>query len=556
MIGPEATKSAASTCNRKKEALMIARESTATEIRIIQQSHDSTETLLDLLVREAKEYAIFQVDPEGLILNWNLGAERMKQFTAEEAIGQNYRMLYRDEDQKSGLPERNIALAIELGRHEEQWWRRKKDGTLFWADAVMTPIYSSDGELLTFSKIVRDLTEGKRTENALRAANEAVEAASGLKSTFIAHMNHEIRTPLGAILGFSEVLKDPACSPKDRLISADVIDRNGKTLLRLIEDVLDISKIETGKLDIEISQFSLKILLHEIVDYFKTRASAKGLLLKIKNNNNIPDKITSDPARLRQILCNIIGNSVKFTEKGEVTIDVHRIDLREGLTGIEFVVADTGAGLNGEERKALFKPFAQADSAINRKFGGTGLGLALSRRLAEKLGGDLALSDFIQGGGCSFRITIADMDAAYLKEAEGAISIALDKKASSCNNSTVAGTKILVVDDSADNRLLLKMLLDKRGVIVEFSKNGVEAVEKASLFNYDLILMDIQMPIMDGNEAMRTLRRSGYTFPIVAVTAHSMNEEKAKSFDAGCDDFLIKPINTKRLFEIVETYKH
>jgi len=534
-----------------------AHESTVTKEKIIQKDQRSFETLFDLLVREAKEYAIFQVDPRGVILNWNFGAERMKQFTAKEAIGQNYEILYREEDQRDGRPERNIRLAVELGRYEEQWWRRKKDGTIFWADAVMTPIYSPDGELLSLSKIVRDLSAEKRTENDLRGAKESAEAASGLKSVFVANMSHEIRTPLGAILGFSEVLKDPECSTKDRLIATDVIDRNGKILLRLIEDILDISKIDAGKLDIEVSEISLKAILTAVVGSFEVRARNKGLLLKIKNDKDGPDKINSDPIRLSQILCNIVGNSVKFTEKGEVQIEIGRVNLREEKTGIEFIVTDTGAGLTGEERKNLFAPFAQVDSTVTRKSGGTGLGLALSRRLAEKLGGDLTLSEFNAGGGCSFRITIADMDAAYLRHHKGSASVAAQNTSRKQNNfKGVIGSKILVVDDSSDNQLLLKMLLDKWGVISDFAANGIEGVEKAMQAKYDLILMDIQMPLMDGNEAMRTLRRSGYTSPIVAITAHAMIDEKAKSFDAGCDDFLVKPINKQRLLEVLETYAH
>jgi PAS domain S-box-containing protein len=414
------------------------------EKRIVQQNRDTTKTLLSLLVREAKEYAVFLVDPKGLILEWNLGAERMNQFSREEAIGQNYDMLYRDEDQKLGRPELNISLAIKNGRHEEHWWRRKKDGTIFWADAVMTPIYSSSGELLSLSKVVRDLTEQKRSAEALQAATKAAQVASSVKSLFIANMSHEIRTPLGVILGFCELLKYPDCSNEVRLQAADAIDRNGQTLLRLVEDILDISKIDAGKLEIQVSRISLQTLLQEVVGSLEGQARNKGLALIIKNESDSPDLINSDPVRLRQILYNIIGNSVKFTEKGEVTISVHRIDLNDGAFGVECVVTDTGAGLNGEERKALFAPFGQVDSTVTRKFGGTGLGLALSRRLAEKLGGDLALSDFVEGGGCTFRITIADMNAAYLLKCERNASIELSKKLKEDKAPSFAGARVLV----------------------------------------------------------------------------------------------------------------
>ncbi len=217
-------------------------------------------------------------------------------------------------------------------------------------------------------------------------------------------------------MGFSEVLKDIECSPKDRLIAADVIERNGKILLRLIEDILDISKIEAGKFDIEVREVSVRVLLEDILASFEVRAREKGLLLKMKIDPDVPEKIYSDPVRLHQILCNIIGNSVKFTEKGEITIEAHRASMGESKFGIEFVVKDTGVGLTEEQRVNLFAPFAQADSTVTRKSGGPGLGLALSRRLAEKLGGSLNLLKCDQGNGCSFSVIVANMNAAYMEK--------------------------------------------------------------------------------------------------------------------------------------------
>lgn len=522
--------------------------------RILPQTRDRSEALLNFLLREVKDNAIFEINPKGIILSWNFGAERMKQFTAAEAVGQNYAMLYRDVDRKNGRPQRNIVLAIQRGRHEEEWWRRKKDGTFFWANAVLTPIYSSSGELLSLSKIVIDLTAKKATENALRHANDAADSASRLKSVFIANLSHEIRTPLGAILGFSEVLKDTECSVQNRLVAAEVIDRSGKNLLRIIEDILDISKIDAGNLETEVSEIFLIKLLQEVVKFFEPKAHDKGLMLKIMTDADVPEIINSDPKRLRQILCNIIGNAVKFTDKGNITITVKKRSAGDEMTYIEFIVTDTGIGLSGDERKNLFMPFAQADRTLTRKFGGPGLGLALSRKLAETLGGDLSLSNADDSGGCSFKITIANMNAAYLEETVNTVSNSSIRNLPQVKKPCFAGTKVLVVDDSSDNRLLLNTLLSKWGIETDFSKNGLEAVEKASQSEYDLILMDIQMPIMDGNEATRILRRSAYTAPIVAVTAHTMNEEKAKAYDAGCDDYLVKPIHIPKLLEILEKY--
>jgi PAS domain S-box-containing protein len=517
-------------------------------------THDYVEgpdTEFKMIVREAKEYAIFMISPEGTISTWNEGAQRMKQFTSEEAIGQNFRMLYRKEDQKDGRPERNILAALTDGRHEEQWWRQKKDGTLFWADAVMTPIYSSKGELIGLSKIVRDLSAVKRLQEDLHAASESAESASGLKTSFVANMSHEMRTPLTAILGFSELLKDPECPAQDRALAAEVIDRNGRALLALIEDILDLARIEAGNFEVKISKVPLDDLTREVIRRHEGRAREKGISIQFKMDKEVPECICSDPARLKQILTNILSNAVKFTERGEIALNIHATKTLEGRNGIDFIITDTGPGLNEDEKRGLFAPFAQADSTATRKFGGTGLGLALSRRFAQKLGGDVTLLDRPANLGCSFRITIADLDGSFPVEIESA---RLPTDSTETSRVSQHCEKVLVVDDAADNRILLRAILHRWGIECDLANDGAEGVEKALQNNYDLILMDIQMPILDGNQAVRKLRAGGYTRPIVAITAHAMNEERAKAFDSGVDDYLIKPVNLQRLQEILQTY--
>jgi PAS domain S-box-containing protein len=524
-------------------------------VETMKRERDCSEKQFDLLVKEAKEYAIFMVDSNGIISTWNEGAERMKQFTRQDVLGKSYEILYRDEDREDGRPQRNMKLALQDGRHEEQWWRRKKDGSLFWADAVMTPIYSAEGLLIGFSKIVRDLSLKKHTENQLRAAKESAEAASHLKTVFVANMSHEIRTPLGAILGFSEFLRDKNCSTENRLLAADGVDRNGKVLLRLIDDILDISKIEAGKLEVEASEIQPEALVSEVAALFEARTHDKGVALKLKISAGVPVTIKSDPIRLRQILSNIIGNAVKFTDKGEITIDIHSISLDQGKKGIEFVVTDSGMGMTSDERKALFNPFSQGDSTTTRRLGGTGLGLALSRRLAQNLGGDIDLLDSELLHGSSFRITIADMESDDVKNNENIPeTVSGTNTAKKLYSNNISGVKILLVDDSIDNQMLLELFLEQWGVKHDVANNGEEAVEMALRNDYALILMDIQMPILDGNQATRKLRNADYTRPIIAVTAHAMVEEKAKAFDSGCDDYLIKPIDGSRLLYLLQKY--
>ncbi len=530
-------------------------EAGASFVEAMDEARERSETQFKLLVQEAKDYAIIMIDPKGTISSWNWGAERMKQYTAQEVIGENYSILYRIEDQKAGRPQKNMKLALENGRYHEQWWRKKKNGTLFWADMVMTPVYSRGGELLGFSKIVRDLSSKKRIDDELRAAKVSAEEASGLKSIFVANMSHEIRTPLGAILGFSEVLKDPGCSAENRLLAAEVIDRNGKVLLRLIEDILDISKIEAGKLEIEMGEILLKPFLNDIVELFDQKARDKGLFLKLKTDTNVPLIVVSDSVRLRQILSNVIGNAVKFTEQGEVSVETHRIELSSGQSGIEFIVSDTGAGLTQEQRGDLFSSFSQADSTATRKFGGTGLGLALSRRLARKLGGDIGILDHSAKGGCSFQVTVADgvpIESAKVAIAPSPIGTTIKDS----DLKKISGINVLIVDDAKDNQLLIKTVLNKWNVRSDVADDGEEGVDKAMSGNYDLVLMDLQMPILDGNQAIRKLRNAGYTRPIVVLTAHAMNDEKARAFDSGCDDYLTKPIDRSRLFEVLKNHAH
>jgi PAS domain S-box-containing protein len=522
-----------------------AAEAGASFIEAVNEARLRSETQFTSLVQEAKEYAIFMIDPNGVILSWNTGAERMKQYTREEVVGQNYKILFGVEDQKKGHPEQNIKLALEHGRYEEIGWRKRKDGSQYWANAVLSAIYSPNGELVGFSKIVRDLSLEKRIEDELISAKESAVAASELKSIFVANVSHEIRTPLGAILGFSEILKDPDCSAENRILAAEAIDRNGGALLRLIGDILDISKIEAGKFEVETGEICVRDLVCEVSTLFEIRARDKGLALILNFDSDVPANIISDHFRLRQILGNVIGNAVKFTERGEVRIEVHRIQLREDMSGVEFVVTDSGSGLTSEQRKNLFSPFSQADSTATRKFGGTGLGLALSRRLARKLGGDISLMDFADGTGCTFRITVSDSKVLITNTKDALVRVARPPR-------DLAGTNVLVVDDSQDNQMLIQMLLSKRGITSDVANNGVEAVEMALGGRYDLIFMDIQMPVMDGNQAMRKLRGANYTGPIVALSAHAMNEEKAKAFDSGCDDYLIKPIEKSRLLGILE----
>lgn len=421
-------------------------------------------------------------------------------------------------------------------------------------------------------------------EADLMRAKEAAEAANRAKSAFLANMSHEIRTPLSALLGFTELLSDPEQPVEERKLCLDTIKRNGVALSALIDDILDLSKVEAGRLRVDLSeQVSVPELLEEVAQTFRKQAEQRGLVLRTTARGREPTIVT-DPLRLRQVLVNLLGNAVKFTERGVVTV---------GAAGtgdsVEITVADTGTGISLEAQRQLFQPFFQADAASSRRFGGTGLGLALSRRLANALEGDLSLAWSDLGKGSCFRLTLPVLPstarAARVLNQATQVTMLRERTLSGATKATplppppaaaappapappataesplpapaappvrelpvlesgpLRGITVLLADDAPDNRALITRQLVRAGAHVETACDGEEAVQKALSRAADVVLMDLQMPRLDGIEATKRLRRLGYTFPIIALTAHAMREERDLSLAAGCDDHLTKPVN-------------
>lgn len=395
-----------------------------------------------------------------------------------------------------------------------------------------------------------ELTETEEKLNAkLIAATEA-------KSLFLANMSHEIRTPLGAILGYSELLRDPELSNNEKLCFIETINRNGRELTRIIDDILDLTKAEAGHLDVEKSLVSLPDLLADITSSLSIKASEKRVSLTTVSITGVPEMISTDPTRLRQVLLNIVGNAVKFTQDGEVKVTVSLVPAKVNMPQqVSFSIEDTGCGISPEGQAKLFNHFSQADSSTTRKFGGTGLGLILSRILARALGGDVTLRSSTVNRGSVFVVTISS------GEAEGsALLPAVHTRKPSLTlppanvATTLAGIRVLLAEDAADNRVLIKHVLSHSGAEVEVAHNGLEAVEKALDGHYDVALMDIQMPLLDGYGATKRLRAEGYRQPILALTAHALREEREKSRRCGFSEHLTKPIDMKRLVEQVARF--
>jgi signal transduction histidine kinase/DNA-binding response OmpR family regulator/HPt (histidine-containing phosphotransfer) domain-containing protein len=388
----------------------------------------------------------------------------------------------------------------------------------------------------------------------VRRRKDAAEAASQAKSQFLANMSHEIRTPLTAILGFAENLLDDDLPVDERRSSIETIMRNGEHLLNVINDLLDLSKIEAGKLEIEQAPFSPIRLAADVMSIMRVKADAKKLPLRLRFLTPMPDRIVNDPTRLRQILINLLGNAIKFTESGFVEL---RVGFESGtLTAapqLRWSVVDTGIGLNAEQLGRLFQPFVQADNSTARRFGGTGLGLSICRRLARMLGGDVTASS-VAGAGSMFSVTIetGTVEGTEFVEHPDEAFQTHSVPAPRGDAFPRLDLHILLAEDSPDNQRLIGSFLVKLGAEVVVAENGDVAIDLALRSRdggrrFDVILMDMHMPVIDGYGATEHLRSVGYDGPIIALTANAMSGEREKTLAAGCNDFATKPIDRKRL---------
>jgi two-component system, sensor histidine kinase and response regulator len=638
------------------------------------------------MIENVKDHAIFMLDPEGRILTWNKGAERLRGYKSEEIIGKHYSSLFPIEDRESAKPEQLLRTARAEGQCEDEGWRLRKGGSQFWANVVIAAVRDHEGKLIGFSNVTSDLTRRRRIEEEIVLAKEEAEAANHAKSAFLANISHEIRTPMTGIIGMTGLLSDTDLTPEQREY-CDIIRRSGESLLTVINEVLDFSKVESGKLDLEVIDFDLRSAVTDVTELFSKQAVDAGLRLGSYIDDNVPTELQGDPGRLRQIISNLVNNAVKYTEAGEVIVRVALVEENQTDATLRFSVSDTGIGIPKDKINKLFSSFTQLDASISRKYGGTGLGLAICKSLVELMDGKIGVDSEPQKGstfwftvrllkrpeqvrgplaqanlkerckrilivgsyssnrslakllnamgmGCQttsdgaqalewlraaaannapYGLVIIEFMFSELDSLELSRTIRCDPligplkiilltqvgksgaerlaKAASADayltipanserlfnclfrlmgetpesrstEQTVSGKflpeqkgsdrlRIMVADDNHINQKVISSLLNKMGHRADLVNNGKEAVETFKLVPYDLILMDVQMPELDGFEACRQIRalektKGGHT-PIIAITAHARKADRDQCLSAGMDDFVSKPIKPEDL---------
>jgi two-component system, sensor histidine kinase and response regulator len=655
---------------RRKEADQALRES---------------EERFRLLVEGVRDYAICMLDPKGRVASWNTGAEQMTGYRSDEIIGRHYSCLFGADDIRAAKPDALLRQAWTEGFTEEEGPRIKKDGSLFWANAVMSALFDEAGGLRGFVKITRDVTRRREVEQQLARAHHAALESARLKAEFLANMSHEIRTPLNGVIGMTNLLLHTDLNALQRDYTA-TIQRSADSLLLIINDILDFSKIEAGKLQIESTDFDLEEVVGDVVELLASDAHAKRIELVEVIEPDVPTLLRGDPVRIRQVLLNLVGNAVKFTERGEVVVRVSTNSESAADAVIRFEVKDTGIGIAEEVQSRLFEPFSQADGSMTRRYGGSGLGLAISKQLVELMHGHINMESRL-GAGSTFwfqlnlskqtdtafhetrrqlaglRMLVVDDNAAQRQAISGQLlawkvrvevaggggeafhklrnappedrfaivlldgeipdvsSVALaaqiksdaflagtrivlmmprggrpqtelddhtvvddslfkpvkQSRLAECLIALVTGAqapshqpivklpngngvrhklRILVVEDSVINQKVALGQLDLLGYAADIAANGVEALKAVEQSDYDVILMDCQMPEMDGYEATRLIRereqRRQHRSHIVAMTAHAMRGDRERCLAAGMDEYISKPVEQDDLQAVLD----
>ncbi|MEO1999513.1 MAG: response regulator, partial [Planctomycetaceae bacterium] len=516
--------------------------------RIESRTRQMIETAMD---------AVVTLDEHGRIIRWNQQAVEVFGLFPAQARGRQLTEFVSAGDQLQKLRRMQQEVSTGSGAFVNQRTEvmaRRADGLVFPVEVSMKSV-ASHGETV-YCAFVRDITQRVHAESELREAKQQAEAANRAKTEFLANMSHEVRTPMTAVLGCTDLLFEPGLTGKVRREALDAIRRNGRHLLQLLDDILDLSKIEAGKIDIANVMMSPWSTVAEVVSLYRLRAEERGLTLLAVPVGLLPRLIRCDRRRLRQILVNFVSNAIKFTDQGQVEVRVMMQDTDSGAPSrIRFDVVDDGVGMNAEMLARIFSPFEQADTSTTRRHGGSGLGLAICNRLASAMDGEILVDSRPSQGSC-FSLLLPAVDAGPLLRIDPLTS-SLSRSEDSTDGLREMHCyrgRALLVEDMPDNRKVLKFYLEAAGLSVDTMDNGRQGVQQALQDEYDLVLMDMQMPELDGYEAARRLRAAGYRQPIIALTAHAMASDRERCIRAGCSDYITKPVEYQRLLSVIGNY--
>ncbi|MBF0186350.1 MAG: PAS domain S-box protein [Magnetococcales bacterium] len=582
--------------NRRKDGTLYHQESIITPVRgesgriehfiaiqqdISERKRSEAELKKFFLAVQQSPVTTVITDVDGKIEYVNPRFSEVTGYTMKEALGQNPRIL--KTETTSQIVYEEMWQDISSGRT----WRgellnRRKDGSLFWESTLISPIHDDDGNISNYLAVKEDITARKQAEQALKEAKQEAERANLAKSAFLATMSHEIRTPINAILGMGELLLEAPISNEQRTW-LETINQAGETLLALINEILDLSKIEAGQLQLNPRPMDSSELAGGVVGILDLLAQEKGISLVLEVERDVSHPVIGDPDRIRQVLMNLVGNAIKFTEQGSVTVGIERWD----GDLYRFSVQDSGVGISKEKLATVFDPFTQADASVSRQFGGTGLGLTICRRLVELMGGGIHVESHLgEGSLFSFTLPLPAVESGAqsrelsdtprtvetvdetpgindLHSSEASTLPAKSDDVESEHNSednsedNTETITILLVDDSPDNRLLVQAFLKRTSHHVLEAENGLQALTIFEKGGVDLVLMDVQMPVMDGYTATRNLReleqtKSWRRARVVALTAHAMREAEEEALAAGCDLYLSKPVRKKALLAAID----
>jgi two-component system, sensor histidine kinase and response regulator len=514
---------------------------------------------------EARKRAIFEaamdciifIDQNGCIVEFNPCSEQTFGYDRAEVIGKEMTDILVPAKSRTRLRDNLLGYSGEgkvgsmLGRRQETPMTRK-NGEAFAAEMVTQPIPLSSGAV-GFAVFVRDITQRKMQEEALRKAKEAAEAANRSKGAFLANMSHEIRTPMNAIIGMTELVLDTPLTSEQREYLEMVLD-SSNSLLALLNDILDLSKVEAGKLELEDLPFDLRQWFEESMKSIAFRAKQKDLTLQCAVDPEVPEHLIGDWHRLHQVLLNLLANAIKFTDRGGIQVTIRPNRRGERFVELLFEVRDTGIGIAPQKCKAIFQEFEQADNSTKRRYGGTGLGLAICRRLVELMHGRIGVKSVVNEG------SIFHFTARFgLQELPDSGPHERPAVGPETREPAVGGRplKILLAEDSPVNQRLAVGLLRRNGHLVTVAANGKQAVDAFQNEPFDLVFMDVQMPEMDGFEAterIRAFEEKGHHVPIIAMTAHAMKGDRERCLQSGMDAYLAKPIRPRELYEIIAAY--